>query len=282
VPKVRTARRPPPFVDDYDIALPALSQIRMSQVEVLPSPLRKQVVSKMEAERARNSGSPLLARGVIELARDARFRQTDVKRMFRLAAVKAGAQALPSAFGSAVSLTQLASFPLELQLQVANDDSRRLGVLSPEKKSRKTVSSSRHMPDWKTEKAQSKRRGSPVTVRIAPQKKASDDVAEDPHTASCNAATDARHFFRDNVRPLGIFMDENPEADKEATSQVVEFLCLCVIENRLADAGVLLRSIKNRNDRWTSIAFDSIFDAVDRKVQECFQANLDRDWVLQL
>lgn len=271
----RTARNTASGYKADDIALPALSQIHMSQVEVLPSPLKKQIVSRMEAERVRNA-SPLIDRGGIVVARDARFRQTDVKRMFRLAAVKAGEREVSSMSGSAISLTQLESLPLEVQLQVANDDYRGLGALSPEKRSKKALPSARLKTDRASDRSQPKRRGSPVTVQHATPTKSCDEEPTVFHVV----ATDTRHFFRDNVWPLCIFMDENPEAEKEATRQVTEFLCLCITETRLSDVVVLLRSIKDRNDLWSSLAFDSIFESVDRKVQECFRARLDKDWVL--
>jgi hypothetical protein len=273
----KTTRNTAPVLDDYDIALPALSQIHMSQVDVLPSPMKKQIVSKMEAERARNA-SPRPDRCIAVVARDARFRQTDVKRMFRLAAVKAGERELAGASGSTISLTQLESLPLEVQLQVANDDSRGLGALSPEKRIKNAGSSARLKTDRLSERAQPKRRTSPATVRNAARKNA----CEAEHNVPGVAPTEALNFFRDNVLPLSLFMDENTKANQEVTCHVVDFLCLCVDENRLSDVVVLLRSIKNRNDLWSSLAFHSIFESVDRKVQECFRVSLDREWVLQL
>lgn len=276
----RTNKRPANVDEDYDIALPALSQIHMSQVDELPSPMRKQIVSKMEAEKTRRATSPPTGGGAVA-ARDARFRQTDVKRMFRLAAVKAGVVDVENGSGSAISLTQLESLPLELQLQVANDDARDLGALSPEKRSGKAASTAHSKTYGRSEKSPPMQRRSSAAARSVPQKKTS-DVAEERLPIYVAPAKEARHFFRDNVQPLSIFMDDNPYAEEEATSQVVEFLCLCVTESRLSDVAVLLRSMKNRKDSWSSLAFDSIFTAVDKKVQEGFRASLDMEWVLQL
>lgn len=266
--------------DDYDIELPALSQIRMSQVDELPRAMRNHIASRLDAEKAR-CASPILDKVGPVIARDGRFRQTDVKRMFRLAAVKTGAQEVLCESGGAISLTQLDLLPLELQLQVANDDARGLGALSPEKKSRRAVSRSK-IDRGASEIPQTNRsRGSPSTTSSTPQNKKARDYS-DQRSGSIHPAPGSRHFFRDNVRPLGIFMDEHPLANEDARARVVEFLCLCAMENRLSDVAVLLRCIKNRKDDWSSVAFDWIFHRVDQKVQECAGASLDRDWVLQL
>jgi len=268
-------------VEDFDIALPALSQIHMSQVEELPSPMRKQVVSKMESARASIADPSEESRASPQNNHSVRmFRQTDVKRMFRLAALKSGAHEL--AEETAVSLTQLADLPLEVQLQVANDDQRKVGALSPENRSKRSTTTTRRRLNVSS--AEKPKRMSPAAARV--KQKAREKVLEPSPTPTATAETfaltDPCDFYRDNVQPLSVFMDENSDASIEAQQQVIEFLILCVTEHRLQDVVVLLRTLQNRSDAWgSSSLLETIFTAVDAKVEECCGASLDREWVLR-
>jgi impB/mucB/samB family C-terminal domain len=251
-----------PFNED-EIALPDLSQIRMSQVEILPPELRLQILSKMEAARSHDASSK-------PLPRDSRFRQTNVKRMLQLANVKTGNLKVQS--GLDVSVTQLECLPLEVQLQVANADLASLGALSPERKHGKTAFIARPVTSDSTERRSPVSRQSPIQI-----------------TKSCAVeldrfrAADACHFFRNNVRPLTLFMDENTHACKDASKQVAEFLCVCVQEHRLDDTACLLRTIVNRSDEWgTSRVFDSIFKTVDEMVQTAYGFHLDKESLSRL
>ena len=270
--------------EDFDIALPALSQIHMSQVEELPSPMRKQVVSKMESARASEADPSEESKASPQNNHSARmYRQTDVKRMFRLAALKSGAHEL--AEETAVSLTQLADLPLEVQLQVANDDQRKVGALSPEKRSKRSTTTTRRR--FNASSAEKPKRMSPTVARV--KQKAREKVVEPSPTPTPSSATAETFaltgpcdFYRDNVLPLSVFMDENSDASIEAQQQVIEFLILCVAEHRLQDVVVLLKSIQNRKDAWgSSSLLETIFSAVDAKVEECCGASLDREWVLR-
>jgi DNA repair protein REV1 len=251
--------------EDNDIALPALSQIHMSQVEELPSPIRRQVKFKIQKQKVNKAPKRNRAAAV---SRDPRFRQTDVMRMMRLAAVKSGRESLPSLGGQSVSLTQLESLPLEMQLQVANEDDYSLGGRSPESKRKKAPPSSNGR--WKSDKS-------------CPPPADSEFVAPEQWTTNCDQppVVDPCEFFLDNVRPLNVFMDENPETSREAVNEVTEFLSVCVAEDRVSDVVVLLRSIKNRTDGWGSFAFGPIFDEVNKKVEEQLGAGLDEDWIVQ-
>lgn len=92
---------------EKSLILPPSSQIHMSQVDKLPSPIRREVASQMRNTRKKSRTSVAPA-GVQS------YRQINVQRMLRLAEVK-------SCPGN-VSLTQLECLPFELQLQIANDD----------------------------------------------------------------------------------------------------------------------------------------------------------------
>jgi hypothetical protein len=313
----------------YEIDLPPLSQIRMSQVEYLPTQMRKQVESKMEsrgeskmesrgeskmesrgelakqpaevagktesrrelakqppevAERGRLFDNRVLAAYSHGVAgKDPRFRQTDVKRMMRLAAVKSGQESLREASGESVSMTQLGNLPLEMQLQVANGDDYLVGNLArgktfddrtDRKKAWKpNVRDSAETRERKIEKPAPRAKpaprptlceGDPPPVIIVPRKA----VRADP-----------RAFFRDNILPLTVFMDENPEADPEAVSFVIQFLCLCVTEHGLCDVARLLRVIKNRGDAWSRDTLTSVVQAVNENVEQIHGARLDPEWL---
>jgi len=129
------------FRDDESplIELPPMSQIHMSQVEALPQELQQQIASRMKKAGAGNIEESInindeynnhLVDSEINSAN--RFRQTDLKRMMKLAAVKSGHDR------TGISLTQLDELPLEIKLQVVNEDNRQLGVLSPRSSRPKT------------------------------------------------------------------------------------------------------------------------------------------------
>jgi len=123
------------------IELPPMSQIRMSQVEALPNNMQQQIYSRMNRTAIDSIEEVVdLTDGVQPLDCDVakrqgfeegdhqqpinRFRQTDLKRMMKLAAVRSGHES------SGISLTQLEQLPLEIKLQVVNRDDRQIGVLS--------------------------------------------------------------------------------------------------------------------------------------------------------
>jgi impB/mucB/samB family C-terminal domain len=268
-----------PAVEDdiHDIELPALSQIHMSQVNELPSPLRNKIMLTMKNEKSKGIRLHAVPYDSHTSARDTRFRQTDVKRMFRLAAVKSGATALLNECGQTVSLTQLDCLPLELQLELANKDSSGLGSLSPDKTIRKAAVSA-HLKSGRTsETAQECEQivdnSSSIALRA--------NETADCHVTATQSLKGTANFVRENLRPLALFMDENPQVETAAMKQVIDFLCICVSENRLSDTFLLLRNISRRSDLW-SANFDSIFDAVNNQVQVYFRASLDKDWLLQL
>jgi hypothetical protein len=252
---------------DFDIELPSLSQIHMSQVQELPSSMRKNIMLRIEEEDGHR-------RRALSTAQDTRFRQIDVRRIMRLAAIKSGGQSLAPAFGDPVSLTELESLPLEMQLQVANDDNGPVGILS--QKNRTTVPAKvRSQP----QKRPQKNTVVPLTakaVAVCP----GDDCATYPKYSE--NASKSGSFFLENIRPLAIFMDENNSADEEAVNSVVQFLELCVEELRFSDAALLLRSIANRSDEWNGDgdAFARIFGVVNKKSAQVLGDGLDKDWIM--
>lgn len=275
---------------ECDIALPPLSQIRMSQVDALPSPLREQVRSKIKSNE---TASNRVAKATIDrrpvtkrapaarsnaiAGKDPRFRQTDVKRMMRLAVVKSGQQVLPGASGAPVSLTQLESLPLEMQLQVANADERVVGNLLPGRTDNDNYDRKKPSKPKTRSKAETRGRSPAKAAPLPPRRK--DSV---PPVASVPVEivrVDASAFFRDNILPLTVFMDENADASDEAVSHVVQFLCLCVGEHGLDSVARLLRTIKNRGDNWSREPLTAVMRAVNRQVEQLHGAHLDVEWL---
>jgi hypothetical protein len=297
----------------YDIDLPPLSQIRMSQVEYLPTQMRKQIESKMEsrrelakepadvtgkienrrelakqplqvAERGRLFDKQVLAvygHGVA--GKDSRFRQTDVKRMMRLAAVKSGQESLREASGESVSMTQLGSLPLEMQLQVANGDDYLVGNFARDKTFDDRTDRKKAWKPTTRDSVETRERKfeKPVPRAKPASRPASSEGDPQPVISVPRKAVraDPRAFFRDNILPLTVFMDENPEADPEAASFVVQFLCLCVTEQGLSDVARLLRVIKNRGDAWSRDTLTAVVQAVNEKVDQIHGARLDPEWL---
>jgi hypothetical protein len=213
-------------------------------------------------------------RRALSTTQDTRFRQIDVRRIMRLAAIKSGEQSLAPTFGDPVSLTELESLPLEMQLQVANHDNGPVGILS--QKNRITLPAKvRSQP----QKRPQKNTVVPLTteaVAVCP----GDGCATYPKYSE--NASKSGSFFMENIRPLAIFMDENNSSDEEAVNSVIQFLELCVEELRFSDAALLLRSIANRSDEWSGEgdAFEQIFDAVNTKSARVLGDGLDKDWIM--
>ena len=261
-----------------DIVLPALSQIHMSQVHALPSPMRKHIISEIENVKGKATSE---THHVQNPMRDIRYRQTDVKRLLRLASLKAGASTVLNETGQAISLTQLQCLPLELQLDIANDDSNGYGQASPIKMSQKSHDFGRttNHPDDETEKSVTKKNSIEQSIQLCNIDDGEDHDVMFQDTESVNVPP---NFYRDDVLPLIAYMNENPEADMEAVQHVSEFLCLCVSENRLTDTVVLLQNIKFfGNNQWYNDGFESVFEIVDRHVNQYYLANLDKEWILQ-
>lgn len=129
------------------IALPPMSQLRMSQVEEMPTDLQRQIKSRIQqhsnsrqekhqgavsvdypkphSREAQMENTVRIGKAPISNskhrsflssndARNQRFRQTDVQQMFNLAAIEAGTKP------SGISLDVLNQLPTDLKLQIVN------------------------------------------------------------------------------------------------------------------------------------------------------------------
>lgn len=260
--------------DDFEIVLPSASQLHLSQVRQLPSPLRKKIHCQLKTREDQAmqlsrtiEQDPLTVRReqtVSPSKGESRMRQTNLKRMLRLAAVKSGQESLSTSLGSPVSMTQFESLPLEIQLQVANNDGCSLGAKDPT--SRTPSTSKGDVEDPKTL--------FPEDSSVGPYSAVTKMNGTMERLTSPTAANLSSLFFRENVFPLMAFMDENPAGDK-ATQTLVEFVTMFVEDHSLVDLGVLLRSFKNRNDGWGGDVFKSVRDFVVNLVKEKKGVTLD-------
>jgi impB/mucB/samB family C-terminal domain len=197
---------------DPGFEVPSLSQIRLSQVEFLTSPMKRWVLSILEA-------------GTAPVGADSRPLPAPKKR----------------------KLIQPTLAPLKSHATAAKrsrfDANRRL--------------------------VKSGRRG-PASKAKGPKMRQSNRCY----------AVDSKSLFEDDVYPLSLFMDENPSADADSLNRVTAFLLVCVNERRLGDLVVLLRSIRNRTDRWgDDRVLQPITDQVNDAVEAIEGSRLDMNWI---
>jgi hypothetical protein len=269
----------------------------MSQVAELPSPLRKNITAKVMARRTIDQANLAQDESVEELppsgganariaerrtgSKHARedhagpaMRQLSVKRMLKLAAVKSGQDTdLSNRLGGFVSLTQLECLPLEMQLQVANDediDSPFRTTSSPSLKGRRSLVSE-SKPRASSSPSSNAANESKVSTRD--QEGVVSTQAEPDYTAPSISQT--LSFYQENIKPMKEYMDANPDISDEVSQKIRDFICIVVRERRFVDAVKLLRSIKNRGDEWSGQAYQAIRSAVDERIKEVLGRPLD-------
>ena len=281
---------PPDWIDD-DIVLPSFSQIHMSQVAELPSPMRKNIIARVsntsteeqfdvshnvigEESIPRLVGSRATKQTTNDGDRSA-MRQVSLKRMMKLAAVKLGQDtSLSDSLGGSVSLTQLECLPLEMQLQVANNEelySRHRSSGSARKKRRRSKVRELTSP-VRVNKNTSKDRTRGSQDDGNGQQ---DDGEESMSHNQVPLISEQVSFYQQNIAPLKVFMDTNPDAEDAASQKVREFLLICVTERRFTDTVKLLRSIKNRGDAWSGDSYREILSAVNEQTRAALGRPLD-------
>lgn len=284
--KPETVESSPPAISaaDFDIEIPSLSQLHLSQVNQLPSPMKHSIFSNIEAA---NKEQKRVYETDNNSTKGSRFLQTDMRRMMKLAAVKYGDETIPGSTDIGISMTQLESLPLGMQLQIVNDDNRPLGLLPRKNRNSSDSSSGRFV----------RPRVDIVTVahdRSKPNENSSffqgsfancnEDVTivdsdSDIHNQAPPVSLDLtkQSFYQENVKPLMVFMDKNDGNNDEAIRQVLEFFHVVVSEEeRHLDAMVLLRSIKRRGDAWSVHPFELIYEKVNSTMRHTFGHELDR------
>jgi DNA repair protein REV1 len=308
------------------IALPPLSQIRMSQVEELPTAMQLQIRSRIEqqgkekadqsndqeviqidnadppsreANSKRNnrggSASPAKARSAQRNSLSSndlkyhRFRQTDVKEMFKLAAVEAGAEP------TEISLEVFNQLPMDIKLQIVNGDSfarnftdvaRGTYLLSNKDHMNSAVS----IDDSRTQENNKVSQGNYIDENNKFCAEATSDATKDNATqenSSDSTATNIlgteppANLYEEDILPLKLFLNENSSLNPEAIQLVTEFLTICLQEGRSKDMVTMVRNIRKRGDGWSEDAvLSEIFQTLDKEYLQLHGAHLDRDWIM--
>jgi hypothetical protein len=303
------------------IALPPLSQIRMSQVEALPPELQAQILPRIqggtlasghdqdcpecidvdaptsseaaqieveEFDNREQEGEADEGQNMLSLEQSMhRLRQTNLKRMMKLAAVKSGQET------TNISLTQLDHLPLEIKLQVVNDDDGPVGFLSPRKAKPSSgkkyhstpanalkediqgIETHEHQPREDNSESESVEAVCAMACQVVTTDEKIDVASDEP------LLEPPRNLYEEDVLPLKLFLDENPTLNPEATVDVVEFLSICLREGRLRDVVILVRSIRNRQDDWSrKIQLKDIVESLDKVHFQVHGTHLDIDWLL--
>jgi hypothetical protein len=298
------------------IELPPMSQIHMSQVEELPLCIQNQIKARMEAvsseketgiryennggacltkssdDRRKRSHSDINHRRLSHSDSSHRYRQTDLKRMFKLAAVQAGQETTD------VSLTQLECLPLETKLQVVNNDNQKVGTLT---KSASSVVSSRlkgtnaYKRDQRSRKSDSE--WSPSKGRKVASSKREAEIGNASTNSSSGQSSKMTKpsqktkktikflplkkviSFYDDILPLKSFLDMNNPSIDDAFEMVISFLKI-VLKERPASIVAILRSIRRRYDGWSSDAvLKKIVLSIDDHHYKIYESRIDFDWI---
>lgn len=223
------------LTNSYDIEIPALSQLHMSQVDCLPSPLRRDIKRKVKIKESQKRLADDRRRKTESNKGTTSGYQTRMEDMLLLDAVRCGKRKIGEPDGENISLSQFEKLPFEAKLDVANGGQSRI---RPRK-------AAKQPPQLKNP---------PVTLdeEVAPK------VKLEPHDADDN------DFFLLNVLPLTNFLDEHmPNEDSQ--SQVHAFFDELFDASMMYEMVILLRTIRNRSDSWSKGPFDSLLASMKSK-----------------
>jgi len=290
------------------LALPPLSQICMSQVAALPPEMQDEIHTRLtnrdrarqqegRDKKSRSSSNPVL----VDLTRDVAstteskachplvppekqsYRQIDLKRMLKLAAVKSGEES-SRVVVDGISLTDFQALPLDIQLQIANGDHGSLGIMS----------SKRPQHNWSTSNgvrstagpSKAPLRSSTKIVAKQSGRITNEDskiAAVDDSSSSVYVSPVAIDIFDDDIVPLNQFLDDNSPSNPEAMEMIHSFFRTCLVERRMNALRPLFRSIINRNDDpWNrENVLMEIGEALSDAHFELYRRRLDVDWLVK-
>ena len=281
------------------IELPPMSQIQMSQVEALPDELKEQIYARMnqmaEPEIVNMSEDEpafrAIPRQMEQQQTSNRFRQTDLKRMMKLAAVQSGHER------TNISLTQLDQLPLEIKLQVVNGDNQQIGVLSqhiprrpgsiddrlPKKSSSNTTNHTydSSIPNSRRDEAKTHDNNDAFANSVATKTKKSPPKQESQSQQF--RIIDKVDVWKEDLLPLREFLKDNcPVEYPKSVDMVVEFLSVVLKEGRLPSMVSMIRCIRNQtNNHWNRMEiFEPIVHRINELHQEQYGASLDVEWLL--
>ncbi|KAL3816204.1 hypothetical protein ACHAXA_007322 [Cyclostephanos tholiformis] len=182
--------------------------------------------------------------------------QASVRRMLKLACVKSGDEQLVR---RDLSLSQLEYLPLELQLQVANDDDVKIMKKSKHKTNKTMKFDQNNLTDVEV-----------LTVYSSPVKEDRGRVSSENYFTN---------FYHENILPLQGFISSHPNPDSNAIDTVRDFLSLCVCERRFDDAVIFLRTIKNMNNGWDNNNYSLLRKSTIDQINSMTGNVLDAKWL---
>jgi hypothetical protein len=239
-------------------SLPTYSQLDQDVLNELPDDVLKEVQSMYRRNNVQSPPRTVVRASVKRSEKPITIPgQVSVKRMLKLASVKAGEDALVCD-NDDFTLSQLDCLPLETQLQIANRDhvtiSKSAAQLKPAIRRSRVVNS--------------------VDVESESDSEQNNNTA----TQMINAVHLSRDFFSENIRPLKEFIESTPHPDDDDIDLVAEFLKVCVDEDRLEDAIVFLRTIKTLQQCWDASCYQHLKENFLSKVHDSNGYLLDSAW----
>lgn len=185
--------------------------------------------------------------------------QVSVKRMFKLNSIKFGQEAFDQKRANC-TLSQLDCLPLEIQLQIANDDNTTIAKKLTRSTIVRPTKASADIPSGLSDALHPSFHGEHVGR----------DELHEEH--SCN-------FYYDNIAPLKDFILSNPDPDAEVVGTVKEFLVVCVNQRRINDVVVILRAIRNLYNGWSDKLYSELRDSADDEIYALTGDRLDLSWL---
>ena len=186
--------------------------------------------------------------------------QVSVKRMFKLNSIKTGEDTLDGG----CTLSQLDSLPLEVQLQIANNDNTTIA-----KNHSRNMTSRKNMTTF-----------SEIIDLDANHLDATHTKVPDDGVRPEILMEDSRNnFFEENVAPLKDFILANLDPDADVVETVTQFLITCVREGRSDDVVVLLRAIRNMPGGWKDELYNQLRDSTVSEIFAQTGDMLDLKWL---
>lgn len=242
-------------------SMPSFSQLDQDVLSNLPEDILMEVRATYRS-KSRNQTSCNISKTLSPLKSNQHDNpipiagQASVRRMLKLACIKSGANMLGS---NNFRLSQLDCLPMELQLQLANEDdvqvikrSKRKGEKNPATSHNDTA----HDEMLSVRTSQVEERG-----RVSPQKQSSNN------------------FYHENIIPLQDLILSNPNPEREVVDTVKDFLSLCINERRVDDAATFLRAIKNMSNGWDHNLYSGLRKSILDQITSTTGDVLDVRWL---
>mmetsp|Transcript_11853 Transcript_11853/g.24472 ORF Transcript_11853/g.24472 Transcript_11853/m.24472 type:complete len:559 (-) Transcript_11853:3808-5484(-) len=264
-------------VDEGELALPPLSQIDKNEVMALPRHIREEILQQMISKEKFPASSPPRCssispnRATVRSGRtntnsssyEVHLRQLSVKRLMKLASVKCGND-------GSISLTQLDTLPLELQLQIANNDEapirgrKQINSIASLYRKDNVVDERTDLNSTPKKKASSPRRMAPSFDSPRPSDLGPSDL-QGSHRFQFDDMED-QEFYNDNVLPLMMFLDSCPHPSSDDLERMKSFFFTLISEKRHDEIMYLLRVINRRPDDWGKTLFERIVNSIDERL----------------